>query len=326
MAEPEQRRPPQADGEGRDVTRRTFLRGVLIAAASIPVVASGCDLTAESPAPAVEPPPLPRALQYPEVPLPPDDIPISRLLQSLQPHEARTVEALTARLVPGTPEDPGAREAGVVWYIDNMLAFSEGFTEATYRQPPFAEVYEGENPPEDNPFEVVWVAGDQIERYGYQSILSPRETYRIGLRAVDQYAQKRFGSNFIALGEGDQDAIIQDMLDNKADTFGESFSSESFFHVLRRHTSEGMFSDPVYGGNQGMVGWMLVGYPGAQRAYTPQDVLTETQSFRQPQSLVHMSHFNPGQALEENVVFLPVSGSDLVREDPDESTLPHEHP
>jgi gluconate 2-dehydrogenase gamma chain len=37
-------------------------------------------------------------------------------------HEADTVEAMTARIVPGDAEDPGAREAGVLAYIDRALS------------------------------------------------------------------------------------------------------------------------------------------------------------------------------------------------------------
>ena len=89
-------------------------------------------------------------------------------------------------------------------------------------------------------------------------------------------------------------------------------SGEAFFHVLRRHTSEGMFSDPVYGGNRGMAGWLLIGYPGAQRAYTEADIREEG-TVRPPQSIVEMNHFHPGQDANEHVI-LPVSGSRLAGE------------
>ncbi len=29
----------------------------------------------------------------------------------------------------------------------------------------------------------------------------------------------------------------------------------------------GFFADPVYGGNRDMVGWKLIGFPGAQMSY-----------------------------------------------------------
>ena len=37
-----------------------------------------------------------------------------------------------------------------------------------------------------------------------------------------------------------------------------------FFSALCLHTRQGMFSDPVYGGNQNRIGWELVGFPGPQ--------------------------------------------------------------
>jgi len=40
----------------------------------------------------------------------------------LNDHEARTVDALAGRIVPGDERDPGAREAGAVVYIDRALA------------------------------------------------------------------------------------------------------------------------------------------------------------------------------------------------------------
>ena len=35
-----------------------------------------------------------------------------------------------------------------------------------------------------------------------------------------------------------------------------------FFALLRRNTVEGMFCDPIHGGNADMVGWQLIGFPG----------------------------------------------------------------
>jgi gluconate 2-dehydrogenase gamma chain len=35
-----------------------------------------------------------------------------------------------------------------------------------------------------------------------------------------------------------------------------------FFSALVLHTRQGMFCDPVYGGNDSRVGWDLIGFPG----------------------------------------------------------------
>ena len=43
-----------------------------------------------------------------------------------------------------------------------------------------------------------------------------------------------------------------------------------------------MFADPVYGGNKDFAGWRLVGFPGAQPIFTPED-MKSTQAFtREP--------------------------------------------
>ena len=98
------------------------------------------------------------------------------------------------------------------------------------------------------------------------------------------------------------------MADSKITDFDKELSAQSFFHTLRRHTLEGMFSDPVYGGNRNLAGWKLVGYPGAQRAYLPHDYQTEGTT-REPQSIAQMHHFHPGQPANGEVI-LPVSGRD----------------
>jgi gluconate 2-dehydrogenase gamma chain len=48
--------------------------------------------------------------------------------------EADTVEALAARIVPGDEEDPGAREAGVVYYVDRALAGPYFGWQGAYRE------------------------------------------------------------------------------------------------------------------------------------------------------------------------------------------------
>ncbi|MBC8171665.1 MAG: gluconate 2-dehydrogenase subunit 3 family protein [Anaerolineae bacterium] len=306
--------------EKEQLSRRGFLKGIVITAASIPVLGAGClpvetEPIARAGFQSFPPPPL-----NPDVPLAPNMPPVPAMLRTFTSHEARTVEAITARLMPGSAEDPGAREAGVTTYIDNMLAYQEGFVESTYREPPYAELYSGDTPPETTDvYQTVWVATDQIERYGYQSILSPREVYRLGIIAVDTYARSRYQAQFTALTEEQQDTIIEAMVKGEAAAGFEQISAQAFFAVLRRHTAEGMFSDPAYGGNRAMVGWQLLGYPGAQRAYTQYDIQTEATSPRPPQSLAQLHPFTPGEYSGDYTV-LPVSGSE------EEYPVHHDHP
>ena len=37
-----------------------------------------------------------------------------------------------------------------------------------------------------------------------------------------------------------------------------------FFNLLLQNTKEGFFCDPIHGGNKGMVGWTMIGFPGAR--------------------------------------------------------------
>ena len=206
--------------------------------------------------------------------------------------QAAIVEALTARILPGTPDDPGAREAGVVYFIDNLLYTNSGIHEATYTAGPYARSYEGDTPPEDDDEDTIWVKASEISRYGYQAPLAPLQVYEIGLQAIYDYAREEYGGAVADLSEENQDQIVWDLLDDAVPGF-DQFPPSSFFHTLRRHTAEGMFSDPNYGGNRDFIGWNLVGFPGSQRAYSPEEMVTEDEP-RPPQSMEGLPHFHPG--------------------------------
>jgi gluconate 2-dehydrogenase gamma chain len=242
--------------------------------------------------------------EFPGVPETPMTTPPDQF-QALTADEAAVVEALTARLLPGTPEDPGAREAGVVYYIDYLLSQNEGFVEWVYRAGPFARGYEGDEEPEPEEG-VVWVKADELLRYGYQAAFTPLSTYQIGVAAIEEYANEEFGGGYVDLSEEDQDQVIWAMLEDSIPQF-EAFSAVAFFHTLRLHTVEGMFSDPGYGGNRNLAGWRLVGFPGSQRAYDPIELQTE-QEPREPMTMHDLPEFNPGRT--EDGPILPVRGTD----------------
>jgi len=206
-------------------------------------------------------------------------------------HEAATVDALVSRIMPGTADDPGAHEAGVVFYIDQTLGGTNlGYTRKTYTQGPFPVVSEEPVPVEAasnlGPYHYVSVPADLIPRYGFQSVLSPQEIYRRGLGFVDAYAQSQFQQNFVDLSAEQQDQVLTDMEADKATGFAGP-GGKAFFTQLRNDTIEGMFSDPMYGGNRDLIGWKLIGYPGAQRHYTPDD-MQNTAFTRAPQSLAQL--------------------------------------
>lgn len=206
-------------------------------------------------------------------------------------HEAQTVDALVSRLMPGTADDPGAHEAGVVFYIDRVLGGANlGYDLKTYKQGPFLEVAEEPAPIEvasaTDIYHVVLVARELASRYGFQSTLSPQDVYRRGIGFVDAYAQRQYKKDFIDLPPEQQDAILTDMESDKAARFGAP-SARAFFIQLRNDTIEGMFSDPMYGGNRDLAGWKLIGFPGAAITYTPDDIANSKYTHA-PQSLAMM--------------------------------------
>ena len=95
--------------------------------------------------------------------------------------------------------------------------------------------------------------------------------YRRGITALDSYAQLQFGRAFVELTAANQDQLLQDMEQEKVSGFTNPSALE-FFNLLHQHTIEGMFSDPVYGGNRDAVGWKLIGFPGAQYGYSAEEM------------------------------------------------------
>ena len=59
-------------------------------------------------------------------------------------------------------------------------------------------------------------------------------------------------------------------------------TAKAFFDTVHKHTLEGMFSDPIYGGNKDFAGWRLVGFPGAQMQFTADDMLSKNAFTREP--------------------------------------------
>lgn len=302
------------------LTRKGFLKVAATAIFGLLGAATleGCDIPTagrfDVPVEAMTSDRVPIPEMYPAVPYTPVEPPPSGYWRFFTPEEAQAVEAYAARLLPGTPDDPGAREAGVVYYIDNLMAHPDGFAEAVYRNPPYVETYAEDAPPEqaEGDRQVVWVSEDQIERYGYQSIYTPREVLRMSIAALNRLAIQQHNAAFAALTEQQQDAIIESMATDEAEGF-EPVGAKAVFNTLRRYTMEGMFSDPVYGGNRDMVGWRLVGFPGSQRAYTPGELREEGSGLkRAPWNLEILPAFNPGQD-DVTEPLLPVTGSEEHR-------------
>jgi len=104
-----------------------------------------------------------------------------------------------------------------------------------------------------------------------------QEFYRRGLAQLDAYCRKAYNEAFVRLDGDRQDLVIAAVEQGKAAGFTWP-TAQAFFETVRTHTIEGLFADPVYGGNKDFAGWKLVGFPGGQAVYTPAD-LQDRQAF-----------------------------------------------
>jgi gluconate 2-dehydrogenase gamma chain len=108
-----------------------------------------------------------------------------------------------------------------------------------------------------------------------------QEFYRNGLAQLDAYCRATYKESFIHLTPERQDEVITALEEGKASGFMWPTAKE-FFGVLRTHTMEGMFADPLYGGNRDFAGWRLVGFPGAQAIFSPADLESKQAFTRAP--------------------------------------------
>ena len=159
--------------------------------------------------------------------------------------EASFVDAALSRLIPNDDLGAGAVEAGVTCFIDRQLAGAWGAHARNYRQGP-------------------WLQG--TPQQGFQSPLTPQEIYRAAIVGIDRHCHTQLGVSFADLAGAEQENVMHDL--QSGGVALPEFSSSLFFDMLWTNAQEGFFSDPMYGGNVGKAGWMLVGFPGVAATYT----------------------------------------------------------
>jgi len=147
-------------------------------------------------------------------------------------------------LIPADDLSPSGSQCGVATFIDRQLAGAYGGGARLYRDGPFTKAK-----PE----------------LGYQLPLNPREFFRAGIAAANEWSRKTYGKDFDRLADGDREAALKAMEAGKAEFSG--FSSRMFFNALLDLSMEGFFADPIYGGNRDMAAWKMVGYPGLPATY-----------------------------------------------------------
>jgi gluconate 2-dehydrogenase gamma chain len=169
-------------------------------------------------------------------------------------HEWATIEAATARIYP-SGSDLGAREAKVTRFIDRYLSGIDHV---------FASA--------DGAGFLV-IGGRDAEAWR-ERIGRLQATYREGVQKFDEIADADFGMSFRGLSEADQDRVLETLsgapkptgirIGETGEAHVQNISDDAlgFFAALALHTRQGMFCDPVYGGNHDRVGWQLIGFPG----------------------------------------------------------------
>jgi gluconate 2-dehydrogenase gamma chain len=108
-----------------------------------------------------------------------------------------------------------------------------------------------------------------------------QDFYRRGVAQLDAHCVKTYGKPFRSISAAQQDECIAALEHGKAPEFVWP-TSQAFFNTMRTHTMEGMFADPIYGGNKDFAGWRLVGFPGAQPQFTLDDMHSKQAFTREP--------------------------------------------
>jgi hypothetical protein len=180
--------------------------------------------------------------------------------------ELRTLGSLTARLLPGPPEDPdpGALELGAADAINLLLdAFAA-------EQPPIHAAADGGFVPLDAVAELGWrirIEGSRglPEREFAGPVKGLADTVREGLELLDRRSHDAYGAGFADGSAEAQDRVL--------DGAGEDLAA--FVRLVLMLTLDAVYGPPQYGGNRDGMSWQALGWPGflrAPRGFTPAQV------------------------------------------------------
>jgi gluconate 2-dehydrogenase gamma chain len=202
------------------------------------------------------------------------------------------LESIVGTLIPTDSNGPGAKEAGVIYFIDRQLASDYGKNANMYNKGPFVM------PGLKGPITVdgiTYTAGSvnsaPYANTHYQYGMLVRDFWRYGLEAFEAYCNSAYGGNFESLSASNQAQALADLANNKPTSFNNILPAD-FFQEVFFMTWAGFLMDPLYGGNQGMVGWQLTGFNGVNmgdfygEGHTDQELMVATTPTRlKPASL-----------------------------------------
>ena len=211
--------------QDQNLGRRDFLKGAVVGSAAAATATVSLPQGADAQQPAATPAAAPAAPGY----------------AFLNLDEAAFVEAVVDHMVPADELSPKGTDIGINIYIDRALAGGWGKGERLYMQGP-------------------WKRG--VPSQGYQLPLTPAQLYRDGIEATNAHCRKTYGKPFDRLDEPQREEVLVGLSTGKV-TFDSGLPARVFWTAMYQTVMEGMFSDPIYGGNRDKAGWRLIGFPGA---------------------------------------------------------------
>ncbi len=206
--------------------RRDFLKGAVVGGAA----AAGATTAAMVPAPSAQ------AQQVTATP----SASQAAGYEFLNLDEAAFIEALVDHMVPADEVSPKGTDLGINIYIDRALAGAWGKGERLYMQGP-------------------WKQGAPSQ--GYQLPLTPAQLYRAGIEATNEHCRKIYGKTFDRIEDAQREEVLVGLSTTKI-KFDNGLPVRVFWSTIYQTVVEGMYSDPIYGGNRNKAGWAIIGFPG----------------------------------------------------------------
>ncbi len=189
-------------------------------------------------------------------------------LMFFTPKQYQVTQAAVERIFPEDANGPGAKELNAAVYIDHQLAGPWGSNVKDYRLGAFYKAEENQGP---------------------QTKILRKDLFLAGLDSLTKYSNEQYEVDFIDLEATQQDEVLLTFSEGKVELYGK-VSSSQFFNLLRTLTIEGVYADPMYGGNNEMTGWSMRKYPGSRMQYVA-EIQDEKFIELEPQSLnSHMGH------------------------------------
>jgi gluconate 2-dehydrogenase gamma chain len=162
----------------------------------------------------------------------------------LRPAEQGFVEALVNHMCPADKHSPGGVDMGLNTFFDRALAGAWGQGDRLYLQGPFAK---------------------GSANQGYQLGMTPAALFRAGTEGLADYCQATFKKPFETLPAATKEQLLKDLQAGKIG-LPNGVPAKTYFAQLLQMFYEGMFADPIYGGNRDKMAWKMIGYPGVNTA------------------------------------------------------------